>query len=166
MKKIVAPFLRTPYNYDTNAAGDQDAVHCTDKSLAQQHMLQDTDINVLMERYVQTGEVPQLLAPPLQGDFTNTMTYQEALNQMIEANKAFAALPAKIRSRFDNDPGQFVDFCSDEANRDELRQMGLFSAEAMEVHQQRLDAARAAQEAEKAELEGYRQSKKTKGDTE
>jgi hypothetical protein len=35
------------------------------------------------------------------------------------------ALPADIRFRFLNDPGRFVDFCSDPANRDEMSKMGL-----------------------------------------
>lgn len=156
------PFVRSPYNYNMNAAGDESGLKCTDKSLAQQHMADECDINKLVERFVVTGEMPQLHLPPMQGDFTAAPTYQEALNLMVEANRSFMQLDAKIRARFDNDPGQFVAFCSDEANRDELRQMGLFSADAMAAHrakeaqtleetiQARVKAAQAAKGAQDA----------------
>lgn len=153
-RKMKPPFVRNPYNYDTNQAGDESGLKCLDKSLAQQHMADECDINKLVERFVVTGEIPALEAPPLQGDFTNAPTYQEALNLMVEANRSFMQMPAKIRSRFENDPGQFVNFCSEEANRDELRLMGLWSREAnaafeLKAQTQRdLDAANAAYVAE------------------
>lgn len=156
MKKPVAPFLRTPYNYDTEHASDESALHCVDKSLAQQHMVDETDINKLMERYVLTGEMPQMQAPPLQGDFTNILSYQEAMNLMIEARKSFEALPAKIRARFDHDPGQFVNFMSDEANRDEIRQMGFYSPEAYKAWSDKAEAAKAAEDALKRDGEAFR----------
>lgn len=155
--------MRTPYNYDTNAAGDESALHCEDKSLAQQHMLADTDINILMERYVTTGEIPQLSLPPLQGDFSEAISYQEALNAMIAADRSFMALPAKVRSKFDNDPALFVDFCSDPANRDEMRQMGLWSDQATKLWQEKADAEKAATEADKALAAEYRAQKSAGG---
>lgn len=160
MKKPVPPFLRTPYNYDTEQASDESALECLDKSLAQQHMVDDTDINKLMERYVQTGELPQLSAPPLQGDFTNVMSYQDALNLMIQARQSFEALPAKVRSRFDHDPAQFVAFMSDEANRDEIRQMGLWSVEAVQAWEARARAEKQRVEALLADGEAFRALKK------
>lgn len=125
-----APFVRSPYNYDMNEAGNDAGLKCQEKSLTQQHLADECNINKLVERFVVTGELPQLNMPPLQGDFTEAPTYQEALNLMIEANKSFMALPAKVRNKFENDPGEFVEFCSNEANRDEIRAMGLWSPEA------------------------------------
>lgn len=148
------PFVRSPYNYDMNDAGDDAGLKCTDKSLTQQHLADECDINKLVERFVVTGEIPQRSMPPLQGDFTNAPTYQEALNLMIEAKQSFMQLDAKMRARFDNDPALFIDFCSDEANRDEMRQLGLWSPEAVAAFelkaqtQKELDAANAADAAE------------------
>ncbi|WNK13734.1 MAG: internal scaffolding protein [Microvirus sp.] len=161
MKKAIAPFVRSPYNYDTEHASDESGLQCQDKSRAQQHMVDDTDINKLVERYLVTGEMPQLKAPPLQGDFSQVMTYQESLNLMIEAQRSFDALPAKIRNRFENDPGQFVDFCSNEANRDEVRQMGLYSPEAIRAYQDKAEAAKAAQDALNRDGEAFRALQKT-----
>jgi len=125
------PYLRaTTYGYDTNKAGDESALECRDPTLTQQHMKDECDINVLVKRFVVTGEIPQLNMPPLQGDFTEAPTYQEALNLMVEAQHAFMQHPAEVRARFENDPAKFVDFCSDPKNADDLRKMGLYSPEA------------------------------------
>lgn len=140
MKKVEPPFVRSPYNYDMLAASDASGLMCMDKSKTQQHMADECDINKLMERYSVTGEIPQRTMPPLQGDFTRAPTYQEALNLMLEAKASFMQLPANVRSRFDNDPGQFIDFCSDEGNRDELRQMGLWNAQALARYAQEQQA--------------------------
>ena len=44
---------------------------------------------------------------------------------MIAANAAFAALPASIRARFNNDAGAYVDFFNDSKNYDEAVKLGL-----------------------------------------
>lgn len=154
------PFLRTPYNYDMNEAGDESALECKDKSLTQQHMADECDINKLVERFVVTGEIPRLTMPPMQGDFTKIPTYQEALNLMIEANRSFMQMPAKIRNRFENDPGQFIAFCSDEANRDEIRQMGLYSPEANAAFELKAQTAKDLAELNRKDAEELRASKK------
>lgn len=164
-RKIVLPYLRaTTYGYDTNAAGDESALKCQDKSLAQQHLKDECDINVLVKRFVVTGEIPQMLMPPMQGDFTNAPTMQEALNLMVEANRAFMQHPAEVRARFENDPAKFVEFCSDEKNRDQLRQWGMWSPEAnarFELEAQTAaDLAKANQEAAKELRELKKQTPK------
>lgn len=165
---IKAPFIRSPYNYDMAQAGDESGLECKDKSHTQQHMADECDINKLVERFVVTGEMPQLKLPPLQGDFTQAPTYQEALNLMIEANKSFMELPAKVRNRFENDPAQFVDFVSNEGNRDEMRAMGLWSPEAVANFELQAQTARdleianavakASEKAEKARRKAADQS--------
>jgi len=164
--KPVAPFLRTPYNYDTNQAGDDSGLECKDKSLAQQHMKDEVDINNIVKRYTQTGELPTRNLPPIQTDFGQVGSFQQALDLVIQAREAFQAMPAEVRTRFGNDPGRFVDFCSNEQNRDEMRKMGLWSPEAnaafdLKAQTQRdLDAANAAAAEELRTLKGSK-----KGDT-
>lgn len=165
MKKVEAPFVRSPYNYDMNEASDRHGLKCEDKSLTQQHMLEETDINWLVERYTVPENIPQLTMPPLQGDFTEAPTYQEALNLMVAANRSFMELPAKIRSRFGNDPAEFVTFCSDEKNRDEIRQMGLWSPEAVKAWEEKAAAEKALQAANAAAAEELKTLKGKKGDT-
>lgn len=165
MRKL--PELRaTTYGYDTNKASDESGLKCLDKSMAQQHMADECNINKLVERFVVTGEMPQLQMPPMQGDFTAAPTYQESLNLMIEARESFMQLPAKIRSRFQNDPGQFVDFTSDPANSEELRKMGLWSPEAVAAFELKAQTQKDLDELNRLDAEAYRASQKTgsKGD--
>ncbi|QXP08295.1 MAG: internal scaffolding protein [Arizlama microvirus] len=85
----------------------------------------ETDINVIMAKYQKTGQLPKVLTTPLFGDFTNAPDYREAVEAVNAANEAFMEIPAKIRMRFGNDPGEFMKFASDPANRDELSKLGL-----------------------------------------
>lgn len=154
MKK--PPFLRTPYNYDMNDASDESALHCKDPTLTQQHMAADCDINVMVERYVIPENIPRVNVPPLQGDFTEVYNFQTALDKVIAAQRSFMEIPAKVRARFNNDPGEFLDFVSDEANRDEMRKMGLWSPEAVAKWEADAKAAADRQAAEQAELAALR----------
>lgn len=118
-------FLRTPYNYDTMEASDASALTCEDPSLAQQHAKEETDINTIVRRFGLTGELPNGVRAPQYGDFTDAVDYHTAMNAVIAADQAFMQMPAHIRTRFNNDAGAFVDFCSDEKNKDEAKALGL-----------------------------------------
>lgn len=162
--KQQTPFLRSNWNYDRNEASDESGLKCQDKSLTQQHPKDECDINKLVERFVVRGEIPQLIMPPLQGDFTDAPTYQEALNLMVEAKQSFMALDAKVRARFDNDPAQFVDFCSNQDNADEIRRMGLMSREALERFELQAQTQRDLDELNRQDAEKYRAQKAREGD--
>lgn len=137
MKKITAPFLRTPYNYDTDAASDESGLKCMDKSLAQQHLKEEVDINNIVATFTRTGQLPQHAMPPLQQDFSERVfSFQDAMDLVVAARESFQAMPAEVRARFQNDPGQFVDFCSKEENRDEMRKLGLWNDQAVARHAQ------------------------------
>lgn len=130
MKKIVVPFLRTPYNYDTDQASEDSGLKCEDKSLAQQHTKDEVDINNIVATFTRTGMLPQHTMPPLQDDFHKIGSFQDALDLVVAARESFQAMPAEIRNRFQNDPARFVDFCSNPDNRPEMRKLGLLSDQA------------------------------------
>lgn len=85
----------------------------------------DADINVIVKRFGLTGELPSNVRAPLNVDFTELFSFQDAMNAIRSAQESFDAMPADVRSRFENDPAKFVDFCSDEKNLDEMRKLGL-----------------------------------------
>ena len=122
-------FIRNPYNYDTNLASEESALYCTDGSRTQQNFKEECDINTILKRFNVTGQLPVSPLQPEYGDFSGVTDYHSALNAVMAAQDAFNALPATVRNRFANDPAAFVDFCSDEANRDELRDMGLLASD-------------------------------------
>lgn len=96
------------------------------------------DINKIVSRFKTTGLMTNLAKGlPQQGDFTQVTDYHSALNQVIAAQDAFMALPAAVRKRFANDPGQLLSFVEDPQNRAEAIQLGLItSSQASEVPQE------------------------------
>lgn len=123
-------FLRSGYNYDMDAASEKSGLACFDLSLAVQDQRDECDINTIVRRFGLTGQLPQDVKAPQYGDFTEVVDYQSALQAVIDADAAFMKMPADVRARFQNDPGAFVDFCSDEKNAEELKKMGLLAPEA------------------------------------
>ena len=118
-------FLRTPYNYDRDAASNESALHCEDESLAQQHQRDECDINYILKQFNVTGVLPQSPISPQYGDFSGIGDYHTALNRVIAADEEFMSLPAQLRARFENDPENLINFLNDDKNRDEAIQLGL-----------------------------------------
>lgn len=118
-------FLRTPYNYDADQASVDSGLECLDATRAQQSMCEECDINVIVRNFGVTGQLPQGVRVPTYGDFVGVGDYQTALEALSAAEDSFMQMPAAVRARFDHDAGAFVDFCSDPANIDELRSLGL-----------------------------------------
>ena len=123
-------FIRTAYNYDMNKAGDESALHCKDPTLTKQSFAEEVDINTIVKRFALTGELPKDVRMPQYGDFTNAFDFQTAMNAIRQAQESFMAMPAHVRSRFDNNPQKFVEFCSDEKNAEEAAKLGLVQPEA------------------------------------
>lgn len=90
-----------------------------------QEFKDECDINIILAQYQHTGEIPNL--NERQGQFLDCtgMDYTDHMHAIIEANKLFADLPSKVRSRFNNDPAAFLDFVHDSNNVDEMRSLGL-----------------------------------------
>lgn len=120
-------FVRSAFNYDVDAASDESGLDCQDPSLAKQEFKEESDINTILRRFNVTGHLPNVRLPQF-GDFDGIVDFHSAMNAIAQAHESFDALPAEIRSRFQNDPGQFVDFCLDDQNKDELVKMGLAKA--------------------------------------
>jgi len=122
-------FVRNPYNYDMDKVSDETGLACQDPSLAQQHMKDECDINVIVERFGVTGELPTAPVSPQFGDFSGISDYHTAINAVRASEEAFMALPAKIRARFDHDPNALLQFLNDPINRDEAIEIGLIDGE-------------------------------------
>lgn len=125
MSKHKPPFLRSAYNYDTDEASNETGLACPEPTLTQQQFAEESDINFIAERYGLTGELPQVLDLPRYGDFTGIFDFQSAQNAVVQAKQQFMTLPAKLRARFDNDPGKMMAFLDDPENRAEAEFMGL-----------------------------------------
>ncbi|AXH75433.1 MAG: internal scaffolding protein [Microviridae sp.] len=119
------PFVRTPYNYDRDAASEESGLCCTDESMTQQQFKEECDINTIIKNFGVTGQLPATAKQPMVGDFTNIGDFQEAMQAVEEAQQNFMLLPSKVREKFGQDPKKFVEFCVDPKNIDAVRELGL-----------------------------------------
>jgi phage internal scaffolding protein len=122
--------VKNPITYDRDQNSADSSFIFNGVSRTQQHFKSECDINNILKRFNVTGQLPVGSVQPTYGDFSGVTDYQSALNAVMAAQDSFLALPAKIRSRFQNDPALFVQFASDEANKDEMKALGLLRHEA------------------------------------
>lgn len=123
-KAIQVPEIRTPYNYDRDAASVDTGLVCQDKSLTKQSEMEACDINVIMRKFGH-GDLPNKYVSPQFGDFSQVNDYHTALNAVAVAHEEFDALPAAIRAKFQNDPYELLTYLNDSGNRDEAVKLGL-----------------------------------------
>ena len=117
-QKAYAPTVRP-----TIACTDEDGNH---DGRTEQHHIDTVNINNIIKRYKKTGLIEHVAQSAGQyGDYTTVNEYQQSLNLVKQAQENFMQVPAKIRTKFGNDPGRFFEFVTNPANQDEMIKMGL-----------------------------------------
>lgn len=93
----------------------------------------ECDINTIVNRFLKTGVFDATNKhAPRYGDCTG-LEFRAGMETIMQAQEMFKSLPAQVRGRFDNDPGEFLDFIQNAENRDEARRLGLLKPEAPEA---------------------------------
>lgn len=102
-------------------------VFFNDPSLTKQEFKDQCDFNKVVKRFMKTGVLNHVrnASEPRYADLIGAVDYQTALGQIKQAEASFEALPAKIRSRFGNDPVQFLEFVANPENVNEMVSLGL-----------------------------------------
>lgn len=97
------------------------------ESRTKQAFRDECNINNIMRKFEKTGMVDHVrTVNGSYDDFTNTpVDYHDAMNIVVNAQNMFMTVPAKVRARFGNDPGAFISFVEDPANREECVKLGL-----------------------------------------
>lgn len=121
-------FIRSFGNYDGDSVSVETGLVCPEESLAIQSAEEESNINTIVRRFGLTGEIPGDVRMPLSGDFVGIQDFHSAMNTVRAAQEEFLRVPAHVRARFSNDPGVFMEFLEDPANRDEARKLGLLRA--------------------------------------
>lgn len=123
------PF-RTAYS-----AKNRVQLHNTRPSRTKQAFKAECDINTIIARFIKTG-VNDFVNQhePRYGDVTG-IEYTEAMQKVAAAKSLFAAMPAHLRARFENEPAKFLTFVQDEKNREEALKLGLLKPEAAPTKQ-------------------------------
>lgn len=111
--------LRSCKRYQTDVSGEL---------MTKQQFKEQCDINNIMRKYQKTGAIDHFSRYGAQYGEHDGITLHEAMNIVTKAQQMFDDLPSSIRKKFANEPGLFLDFVSDESNKDEMVEMGLIEA--------------------------------------
>lgn len=97
------------------------------ESMTQQQYKDDCDVNLIIKKYIETGSVTHVrnAAEGVYADLTDLPSFEEAMKTVAEASAAFETVPAHIRLRFNNDPGQFISFLDNPENDEEAIKLNL-----------------------------------------
>jgi len=126
----------TPARKDTR-------IYFTKPTRTKQSFKDDCDINVIMSRFEKTGQLPPEHQREANYGFASADTFQDAMFITTTAQQMFDELPSAVRKRFGHDTAAFLEFATDDKNKDDLADMGLLSPEATKA----VLVARAAKEA-------------------
>lgn len=130
------PVWKTPYNHDTNFESDRTSLYCKDPAKTKQEFRDETDINVIINRFMKTGEPPPIALPEHFMDLSQRTTYFDMASRVAEANKLFYELPATKREEFQNNPNLWADAVVKATNQGDyktLEELGLEVPERPEV---------------------------------
>ena len=102
-------------------------------SMTCQQFAGEADVNYLIDRYKRTGSYYDPMsavngAPPripTFADISDLSDMQTSLETVFRAQEIFAALPAVLRERWNNNPAELVAYASDPAHEAELVKCGV-----------------------------------------
>lgn len=124
---MAPPFFKTPFNHDRDNESLSTALECKDPSRTKQEFAKDADINVILAKFLQTGQIEGRPGAPTFGDAEETFDLQTAMVTSYEVEQAWEALPAKVRNTL-RDPKTFADYithCMQTGDLQPLRDLGL-----------------------------------------
>lgn len=113
-------------------------------SKVEQHHAENSNVGDLMNRlrsptgvYAPPPGDPTGRRVPRFGEEWTSMDYHAMHNKLVDAQREFAGLPSRIRSRFNNDPYQLIRFVEEPANRPEALTLGLVTPNPVEAEAMR-----------------------------
>lgn len=126
--------MKAPHVYSLFDCPEDPGIDASEGLGADQSFKDDCDINVIMARAERTGELPGLKSFGEYLDLSNAPeSFLEARTLVMDAETRFSELPAKVRSKFANDPYSLLSWLADPNNRSEAVQLGLVRAPAEPV---------------------------------
>lgn len=97
-------------------------------TMTKQEFIAECDINNIIKDFTPSAMAALMSQQAALGGYTDLpdpYDLQEAIAIQEQAGRAFDSLPSKVRDRFGNDPGRFLEFFHEPGNRDEAIAMGL-----------------------------------------
>lgn len=97
-----------------------------ENSMAIQSAKAECDIKNILSKYRRTGILTHVTnARPTYEDLPSDVDYQASMNLLIDAQSAFAGLPARVRDFYGNDPLRLLQALQDPNQADQLREFGI-----------------------------------------
>lgn len=135
------PMWKTPYNHDRDFESDRTGTYCADPSLTKQEFKDETDINVILERFMKTGEPPPVTLPEHFIDATEKKTWREMAEIQAEMSAKFYTLPPALRFEFLNDPNQWADAVVTALDNNDKQRLEAFGIELAKPEEAKPDVA-------------------------
>jgi hypothetical protein len=136
LQKTENPVFRTAYDRPEKYYIEDEEVKMTDygklvisenkePSMTKESLAKDLDVNNIVRRHAKTGVLPNAHAfEGIYGEF-DSIDLREAEEKVMKANELFMEVPSAIRAEFNNDAGAFIDYATDPANLEQMRQWKL-----------------------------------------
>lgn len=96
-------------------------------SQVQQHFKDEVDINNIILKYTQTGQITHFA--PVKASFGEApnISFTEAMQIVTGAQEQFMDLPSEVRKHFNNDPAALLDAIQDPEQRGTMQELGLLA---------------------------------------
>lgn len=123
--------IRTAYDGLDEEFSIASGITCTlEEGKTVQSEAQNADLNYLLRNLRGMDGIPVVGDPDtaFYGDVSEIGDYHECMCVIAKATEAFMSQPAHIRDKFENDAGKFIEFVSNDANKDEAIKLGLIEA--------------------------------------
>lgn len=111
--------FNTPYEKQEKVG----VIVCNEKKLTKDSQKDDCDINNILKKY-KNGVQPET-RQGIYGDFTEAGDFMESCEIVFKAQEQFNGLRSDIRKKFNHDPAQFLEYCNNPQNHDEMVKLGL-----------------------------------------
>lgn len=121
------PFFKTPYNHDTDVEARSTALTCMDPSKTQQQFAKESDINVILAKFLKTGEL-STTGPAKYGDQEDALLdLQDRIVTQYEVDQAWSSLSAEVRNTLKNPAtfASYVEHCLEVGDLAPLEALGL-----------------------------------------
>lgn len=107
----------------------------TEPSRTKQEFAKDCDINLIMDRYKETGLITHVSGlvpivsdnPDMPVDVSNIPDYRESLDFVMRCEELFLRLPSDFRKELDNDPGKMIEYIKNPDNKEKCIKYGLIN---------------------------------------
>lgn len=104
------------------------------KSMTEQSHKDSCDIKLIMRKAEKTGMINHVKRTEGQYvDLVGRPDFHQSMNEITQAKSMFETIPATVREKFENNPQKWLDFVTNQDNREEMTQMGFSTDHLPEV---------------------------------